>query len=59
LQDLLQRARIHYQNHPEAAEEFLSEYPLAIDKSLTSAELAAWASVTSAVLNLDELLMRP
>ena len=59
LQDLLQRARIHYQNHPEAAVEFLSEYPLAIDKSLTSAELAAWASVTSAVLNLDELLMRP
>jgi len=59
LQDLLQRARIHYQNHPEAAVEFLSEYPLAIDKSLTSAELAAWASVTIAVLNLDELLMRP
>jgi hypothetical protein len=59
LQNLIQRARIHYQNHPEAATEFLSGYPLAIDKSLTSVEIAAWASVTSAVLSLDELLMRP
>lgn len=59
LRDLLQRARIHFQNHTDAATEFLSEYPLAIDKSIQSAELAAWASVTSAVLSLDELLMRP
>lgn len=59
LRDLLQRARIHYQNHPAAATEFLSDYPLAIDASLSSVELAAWASVTSTVVNLDELLMRP
>lgn len=59
LTDLLQRARAHYSAETEAASEFLAEFPSSEPDAHSKVDLAAWSMVTSAVLNLDELLMRP
>lgn len=59
LSELLQRARAHYAAEPEAASELLADFPSAEPDASTKVDLAAWSMVTSAMLNLDEFLMRP
>lgn len=56
---LLERSRAHFSVHPEAAKELLSAFPTLGSGSESDIEVAAWSMVTSAMLNLDELLMRP
>jgi hypothetical protein len=59
LQKLLATARKYYRENPEAAKAFLADYPLEIDSKVDLQELAAWSTVTSTLLNLDEFLTRP
>ena len=59
LEALLQRARAYYAERPDDAKAYLSDYPIPIDSSLDSKEVAAWAVVSSTLLNLDEFLTRP
>jgi hypothetical protein len=55
---LLAKHRVHYKAHAKEAEEFLhvGERPPA--KDIEPAELAAWTSVTRAILNLHETITR-
>jgi hypothetical protein len=59
LQKLLGTSRQYFRENPDAAKLLLSEYPLKIDESINPQELASWAMLTSALLNLDEFLTRP
>jgi hypothetical protein len=56
---LLSRAKEHFEASPESAKALLSDIPFAIEGDVRPSELAAWSMVTSAILNLDEMLMRP
>jgi mono/diheme cytochrome c family protein len=58
LQSLYHRQASLFHQHPERAEALLAfgEYPR--DKQLDAAELAAWTTVASVVMNLDEVLTK-
>jgi hypothetical protein len=49
---------VKYQKDPEAAQKLLRVGESSRDASLSPAELAAWASVASVILNLDETITR-
>lgn len=59
LQKLLNRARDYYRENPDAARALVTDYPIPIDPNINPQELAAWAMLTSTLLNLDEFLTRP
>ena len=59
LQDLLARARLHYSARQDEASRLLESASFALDSDIPASELAAWSTLTSTVINLDELLMRP
>ena len=56
---LLSRAKEHFEASPDSAKALLSDIPFASEGEVRPSELAAWSMVTSAILNLDEMLMRP
>jgi hypothetical protein len=59
LVDLLAKARAHFAARPEDVDSALSSVHFPIADQVHRHELAAWSIVASAVLNLDELFMRP
>jgi hypothetical protein len=58
LRDLLAKQLVYYRNDKKAALELLSVGESKWDARLDSAELAAWATVASAILNLDETITK-
>jgi hypothetical protein len=56
LQRALDRFTRRYQDDPKAAEEFLAQGDSARDKTLDTAQLAAYTAVASLILNLDEVI---
>ncbi|MEY2612950.1 MAG: hypothetical protein RL069_1762, partial [Planctomycetota bacterium] len=56
---LLGRAKEHFETSPDSAKALLSDMPFVIEADVRPSELAAWSMVASAILNLDEMLMRP
>lgn len=55
---LLKSSRSYFEQKPEAAKQNLSVGLLSGDPDLSVTELAAWSSVTRAILNLDEAITR-
>ena len=47
-----------FRNHPQAAEELLAVGESPRDEELNAAELAAWTTVISVILNLDEMVTK-
>jgi hypothetical protein len=58
LKELLEDRRAKYGRNRAAAEQLLSVGESAWDKRFDAAELAAWAAVAEAILNLDEAVTR-
>ena len=58
LSRLLARSLRHYESRPEQAEAYLNNGAAPLPPSATKAELAAWTSVASLLLNLDEAVTR-
>jgi hypothetical protein len=58
LRALLDRQRASYRRNRPAALELLSVGEAPRDSTLNAAELAAWTTVASAVLNLDETITK-
>ena len=58
LKDLLARQLIHYGSDKKAALELLNVGESKWNSKLDSAELAAYTTVTSAILNLDEMITK-
>lgn len=58
LTQALERYRTHFSEHPEAAQEYLSNGASPVDESLDPAEYAAWSMVAATILNLDEVITR-
>jgi hypothetical protein len=58
LESILDSQLIDYQNDRKSAEELLAVGESRRDESIDVAELAAWATVCSAILNLDETVTR-
>lgn len=58
LRDLLQKGRATYARDPQAAAKLLDVGESARDTRLEPAELAAWTTVTSVILNLDETVTK-
>jgi len=58
LRDLLQQQLAHYRRDKKAADEWLHVGQSPCDPKLDAAELAAWTTVTSAILNLDETITK-
>ena len=58
LRGLLKRQRDVYRKDPKAAAKFVSVGESKRDPRLDVAELAAWTTVTSAILNLDETITK-
>jgi len=54
----LERRLTAYRQDRSAAEKLLSAGEAARDKSLDAAELAAYATVASVILNLDEVITK-
>jgi hypothetical protein len=54
----LERRLATYQKDPAAAEKLLSSGETPRDKSLDAAELAAYTTVASVILNLDEVMTK-
>ncbi|MFN6163539.1 MAG: PSD1 and planctomycete cytochrome C domain-containing protein [Planctomycetota bacterium] len=59
LLDLLARSRLHYAMRTADAARLLESAAFPLDSTIAADELAAWSTLTSTVLNLDEFLMRP
>ena len=57
--DLLTAARQRFHARPDAAKKLLSVGDSKMDASLEAAELAAWTSLASILLNLDETISKP
>ncbi|MBP89415.1 MAG: hypothetical protein CMJ64_22340 [Planctomycetaceae bacterium] len=57
--DLLAAARKRFTAQPVAAKELLSVGSSKVDTTIEPAELAAWTSVASILLNLDETISKP
>jgi hypothetical protein len=58
VKQLLAKHRKHYSDHQDAAKEFVSVGISQRDDGVDVSELAAWTSVTRAVLNLNETISR-
>ena len=58
LRELLQRQLAHYRKDPQAAAALLSVGEQRSGATLDRAELAAWTTVASAILNLDETITK-
>ncbi len=58
LLETLQRFEKRYRADPKAAEEFLANGDSSRDKTLDTAELAAYTTVASLILNLDETITK-
>jgi len=58
LRKLLNDQRVHFKADLAAAKKFLGVGDAKVDESLDPAESAAWASVSSALLNLDATIHR-
>jgi hypothetical protein len=58
LLELLAESRQKFQANPLAADHLLQVGEAALDKSLASIDLAAWTTIASVVLNLDETLTK-
>jgi hypothetical protein len=58
LEKLLAKHRKHYAEHPDAANQLVSVGISQRDDGENAAELAAWTSVTRALLNLNETISR-
>ena len=58
LQDLTRTQLLLYRRNPKSARELLSVGESAWDQKRDPAELAAWTTVASAILNLDETITR-
>ena len=58
LLDILSAAREHFARDSAAAEEFLSVGHSKRDMSINTADLAAWATAMSVLLNLDESISK-
>jgi hypothetical protein len=58
LRKLLEQQRETYARDPQAATRLLSVGESARDKRLNSVEVAAWTTVTSVILNLDETVTK-
>jgi hypothetical protein len=58
LVDTLNRFKHHYQADPQAALELLSEGKHPRNQQLDSTELAAYSSIASLILNLDEVITK-
>ena len=56
---LLQSARARFEKDPDAAKKLLAVGASPVDKTITPAELAAWTSIASVILNLDETISKP
>jgi hypothetical protein len=56
LQTALARFERRYRDDPKAAEEYLASGESARDKTLDTADLAAYTAVASLILNLDEVI---
>jgi hypothetical protein len=59
LQGFLETARKRFAAEPDAANNLLTVGNAKVDMSIAPAELAAWTSVASIVLNLDEAISKP
>ncbi len=58
LQQGLSRRLVYYRADPKAAEKLLSAGESPRDKSINSAQLAAYTTTASVILNLDEVITR-
>ncbi|MFN0056621.1 MAG: DUF1553 domain-containing protein, partial [Planctomycetales bacterium] len=58
LRRMLEGELTRYRHHPEAAAKVLAVGEAPRDESLDQAELAAWTTIASAILNLDETVTR-
>jgi hypothetical protein len=58
LQGLLEEARGRFQKDPEAAKKLLAVGASPRDPALNDIDLAAWTTVASTLLNLDETISR-
>ena len=58
LLDSFNRFELHYQSDPQAALELLSEGKSPRDQQLDAPQLAAYSSVASLILNLDEVITK-
>ncbi len=58
LTQLLNQRLTHYRSNPEAAKSFLSVGASKMDGAFNTEELAAYSSVASLILNLDETITR-
>ncbi len=59
LQSVLEKATVHFAGQKEKAGELLKVGHSASDPSLNPETLAAWTTVMSVILNLDEAISRP
>jgi hypothetical protein len=59
LEKSLERFRQEYRERPQDAEKYLAQGESPRDPKLDAAELAAYATVASLLLNLDETVTRP
>jgi hypothetical protein len=58
LNSLYAQSLARFQDHPSAAAEFLTNGETPVVEGLDAAEVAAWGTVASTLLNLDEALTR-
>ena len=58
LQNLLDEQRTHFQADATATKKLLAQGDAKIDEALAPAEVAAWSSVGSTLLNLDATIRR-
>lgn len=58
IEQLYRQRLAKLQNEPTAAKALLSVGDSSHDESVSEAELGAWASVMSVILNLDELITK-
>ena len=58
LRDLQERSLSDFQRHPESAGQLLRVGESAFNTKLDAAELAAWTTVASTILNLDETITK-
>jgi hypothetical protein len=57
--DLLAAARKRFTAQPDAANKLLTVGSSKVDTTIEAGELAAWTSVASILLNLDETISKP
>jgi hypothetical protein len=58
LRDLLERQQTHYSRNEPAARRLLAVGESPYDTRIPAAEIAAWTTVASAILNLDEVISK-